>query len=509
MVALNTASENMSFSQRLLQLIASSFIAGLVMALIRKPKAFILRIPHESCVDRAWRESVGYKVLDWIVNLLPRIFGAIYRRFSSAFDNSLIFGLLSKLSDNLGLLTGLFLAVVLMIPQKYWNNMYSLLGVLALACLFLVFAMRKRGRGFKIAELGPYIAAFAVFAVLSFITSDIRSLSTRFLAFHITCGILTLVIVSTITDKKQLNYFLIAMLAGFAIAVAYGCYQAKVGVKVVLWQVDTSVNKNMPGRVYSFFENPNGFAELLVLLTPFVAVMIANEKEMMGKLLALLILGGCVVAMATTYSRAGYMAFAAIFGLFVLFINWKLVPAVLVLGIVMIPFLPDSIYYRLVSIVQGDSSISSRSYTYNSAIKLITENWSLGIGLGTDVVQKTANSYSYYSNGYKFIHSHNTFMQIWVEMGALGLLAFLGTVSNWFKRSSAWIIDKRCPRDLRNIILAGVTAIIGELIFGLVDYVWFYPRVMLIFWAVVSVTISAVRLASSEVKGMADTDTEV
>ncbi len=478
------------------------------MALLRKPKSFILRIPHESCVDIAWRESVGYKVLDWTLNLLPRLFGALYRRFSSAFDSSVLFGLISKLSDNLGLLSGLFLAAVLMIPQSKWNNMYSLLGALALACLFLVYAMRKRGRGFKVAEIGPYIAAFAAFAIISFLTSESRSLSLRFLAFHLTCMIMTLIIVSTITDRKQLNLFLIAMLAGFAVAVAYGCYQAKVGVKVVLWQVDTNVNKNMPGRVYSFFENPNGFAELLVLLTPFVAVMIANEKETLGKLLALLILGGCAVAMAATYSRAGYLAFAAIFGLFVLFLNWKLIPAFLVLGIVMIPLLPDTIYYRLLSILKGDTSISSRAYTYNSAIKLIMDYWGLGVGLGTDVVQKTARSYSYYSNGYKFIHSHNTFMQIWVEMGILGILSFLGTFSNWFKRSAAWIIDGRCPRDLRNIILAGVSAIIGELIFGLVDYVWFYPRVMLIFWVVISVTISAAVLASSEAKRIADAGTQ-
>ncbi len=498
----------MSFSRRLWLLITESFIAGIVASLIRKPKSFILRIPHESCIDIAWRESYGYKVLDWIVNLLPRMFGALYRRFPRAFDSSLLFGLLSKLSDNLGLLSGLFLAAVLIIPQKYWNNMYSLLGALALACLFLVYAMRKRGRGFSIGEIGPYIAAFAVFAVISFLTSDSRSLSLRFLAFHLTCMIMTLIIVSTITDRKQLNFFLIAMLAGFAIAVAYGCYQAKVGVKVVLWQVDTTVNKNMPGRVYSFFENPNGFAELLTMLTPFVAVMIANEKETLGKILALLVLGGCIVAMAATYSRAGYMAFAAIFALFVLFLNWKLIPVFLVLGIVMIPVLPDSVYYRLLSIVKGDSSISSRAYTYNSAIKLIADNWGLGIGLGTDVVQKTANCYSYYSNGYKFIHSHNTFMQIWVEMGILGLVSFLGSVSNWFKRSSAWIIDGRCPADLRNVILAGVAGIIGALIFGLVDYVWFYPRVMLIFWAVVSVTISAVRLAAGEANRSAGTETQ-
>ena len=480
-----------------------SFIASIVVSLCRKPSKFLFRIPHESCVDRAWQSSVGYKVFDWTVNLVPRIFGALYRRFPLAFDNSLIFGLLSKLSDNLGLLSGLFLAAVLIVPQNYWNNMYSLLGALALVCLFFVFAMRKRGRGFRTAEISPYLLAFAVFAVIAFLTSDMRSLSFRFLAFYITCMIMTLVIVSTVTDRKQLDFFLLALLAGFAVAVAYGCYQAKVGVKVVLWQIDTTVNKNMPGRIYSFFENPNAFAEVLVMLTPFLAAMIVKEKEMMGKLLALLILGGAILAMAMTLSRAGYIGLAAIFGMYVLFLNWKLIPVFLVLGIVMLPFLPDTIYYRLLSIIQGDSSISSRAYTYNSAIKLIMDNWRMGIGLGTDVVQKTANSYSHYSNGYKFIHSHNTFAQIWVEMGILGMLSFLGLISNWFKRSSAWIIDGSCPKDLRAIILAGVTGIIGVLVFGLVDYVWFYPRVMLIFWAVISITISAVKLASSEVKGAA------
>jgi O-antigen ligase len=111
------------------------------------------------------------------------------------------------------------------------------------------------------------------------------------------------------------------------------------------------------------------------------------------------------------------------------------------------------------------------------------------------------NSASYYSNGFKYIHSHNTYVQIWIETGILGIISFLAALINWFKRSSAWIVDKDCPNDLKNIIMAGVAGIIGVLVFGLVDYIWFYPRVMVVFWAVIGVTIAAVKIASDEAYG--------
>ena len=200
----------------------------------------------------------------------------------------------------------------------------------------------------------------------------------------------------------------------------------------------------MPGRVYSFFENANVYAEILVMLIPFVAIMVLNVKEILGKMIALIILGGALVALAETYSRAGYLAIVVVFMVFVLFKNWKLIPLFLVIGILCIPLLPDTIFNRIMTIATGDSSINSRYVTYDSAKKYLVDNWLTGTGLGTDIGQKAVNSYSYYSNGFKFIHSHNTYMQIWIETGVLGILLFLGAMINWFKRSSSLIVDGDC-----------------------------------------------------------------
>ncbi|NLL45470.1 MAG: hypothetical protein GX250_01500 [Clostridiales bacterium] len=495
---MNTASENNNTSilQRLWNAIRMSFIASLLVT----PARFPLEIPRESVIDRAWKDSVGYSVFDWLCNLLPRLLGALYRRFEGLFEGSAVFLWLGSLSDRLGLISGLFLALVLAIPQSYWNNLYSLIGALALACLFLVHSMRKKG-GFRTELISPYLLAFAAFIAVAFIFSSDRSLSLRFFLFHVTCMLLVLIIVSSIKDRKSLYAFLIAMLAGFAIAALYGCYQGKTGVEIVRWQVDMEANAGMPGRVYSFFENANVFAEILVMLIPFVAIMVVNEAEILGKIIALIILGAALAALAMTYSRAGYLAIVVVFMVFLLFKNWKLIPLFLVVGILCLPLLPDTIFNRITTIVTGDSSINSRYVTYDSARKYLSDNWLTGTGLGTDIGQRVVNSASYYSNGFKYIHSHNTYVQIWIETGILGILSFLAALINWFKRSSAWIVDKDCPNDLKNIIMAGVAGIIGVLVFGLVDYIWFYPRVMVVFWAVIGVTIAAVKIASDEAYG--------
>jgi len=487
----------MSFSERLLNAIRMSFIASLLVT----PARFPVELPRDSAIDRAWKGSVGYRVFDRLANLLPNVLGALYRRFESAFENSAIFVWLGGLSDNLGLVSGLFLMLVLVIPQTYWNNMYSLIGALALACLFFVNTMRRKGRGFITELISPYLLSFAAFIAAAFVFSSDRSLSLRFFLFHFTCMLLLMVVVSSVKDRRSLYAFLIAMLTGLAIAALYGCYQGKTGVAVIRWQVDMEVNAGMPGRVYSFFENANVFAEILVMLIPFVAVMAVNEKETLGRLIALIILAAALAALAMTYSRAGYLAIVVVFMVFLLFKNWKLIPLFLVVGILALPLLPDTIFNRITTIMTGDSSINSRYVTYDSARKYLSDNWLTGSGLGTDIGQKAVNSASYYSNGFKFIHSHNTYVQIWIETGILGILAFLGAIINWFKRSSALIVDKSFPGDLRNIIMAGVAGIIGVLVFGLVDYIWFYPRVMVIFWAVIGVTTAAVKIASDEAIG--------
>jgi O-antigen ligase len=305
-------------------------------------------------------------------------------------------------------------------------------------------------------------------------------------------------LLSVLNSKRQLNNFIYVTLGGLAIAVMYGCYQSIVGVPVVLWQIDVTANADMPGRVFSFFENPNALAEVLTMLVPYCVAVFFNYKNRYVRLATLVLFLASGGVMAMTLSRAGYIAFAVEFALAILFYNWKLVLLFALFGVLSLPFMPKTISRPILSIFTGDSSLTSRSYTYNSALKLLKDHWTLGVGLGVDPAQKIVNVNSYYSNGYKFIHAHNTYMQIWIETGLLGLVTFLAAMANWLKRSVSWIVDKKTPRDLKNIILAGVAGIFGVLIFGLVDYIWFYPRIMVMFWVVIAITLAAVKLASEE-----------
>lgn len=478
---------------RFLMLFRNSIFGGFFLV----PESFLFTIPHESSIDLAWPKSRIYFFFYATVNLLPRALSALFLRYKRAFDESLIFGLLERISDEMGIVAGLFMLCVLSIPQNFWNNLFSLFGALGLLFLFFVYAMRKRGR-IKTELLSPYLPLFALFVLISFITSYYVSLSARFFAFHLTAMLLVPILISVLDSKRQLDNFIFVTLAGLAIAVLYGCYQSVVGVPVVLWQIDITANEGMPGRVFSFFENPNAFAEVLTMLVPYYVAVFFNYKNRYIRLIsAAFFLASCGV-MVMTLSRAGYIAFAAEFALAILFYNWKLVPLFAVFGVLSLPFLPSTISRRILTIFTGDSSIASRSYTYNSALKLLMDHWTLGVGLGVDPAQKIINVNSYYSNGYKFIHAHNTYMQIWIETGLLGLVTFLAAIANWFKRSASWIIDKKSPSELRNIILAGVAGIFGVLIFGLVDYIWFYPRIMVMFWVVIGVTLAAVRLASEK-----------
>ena len=51
---------------------------------------------------------------------------------------------------------------------------------------------------------------------------------------------------------------------------------------------------------------------------------------------------------------------------------------------------------------------------------------------------------------------------------------------------------------LRGVAAGSAAGIIGALVFGLTDYIWSYPRIMLLYWLLFGVMLAAVRLCGSE-----------
>ena len=258
---------------------------------------------RDGTLPKSWPQSITCTVLSVILNFPCAICRWLYRLGKGLWDGSVCFRALSAMGGAAFLFLGLFMAVMLMAPHSLWNNLYGLFGAVAVAGLFAVGCASRPKNRVETADLGPYYILFMAFICYAFLTSLSWSQSVRFVGFHLAAFLLAVLAVSSVKKYEQIQLLVALALVGLTIAAIYGCYQGVTGVKVVANQQDLSVNAGMPGRVYSFFDNPNNFAELLVMLMPFTYAMILNAKSWRGKAAALFSLAVCGVALGFTYSR--------------------------------------------------------------------------------------------------------------------------------------------------------------------------------------------------------------
>ena len=452
-------------------------------------------VAREGALTRAWPHSILCRVVTAVVNIPCALFKWLYKAARGLWDGSVAFTLVSGIGGAAYLPMGLLILVMLCAPHNSWDNVYAFLGAAAVTGLFLVGCMNRSRQHLQIGRLGPYMTLYIGFICYGLVASLSTSLSIRFFVFHVTCFLIVLVVVSSIKKYKHLHWMIAIVGVGLLLAALYGCYQGYIGVDVVASQQDLSVNAGMPGRVYSFFDNPNNFAEILAMLIPLMLALLLNARTLSGKFLCLVVLGVSVAAIGFTYSRSSWIGLAGAVVLFFAFKNWRLVPVLLVLGIVSIPFLPESIYNRVLTIGNlQDSSTRYRFAIWEATGRLLGDYGLRGVGLGNDVMGGVFEQYPTLYDGNYPIHTHNNYLQMWAEVGFFGLLAYLGVILGHLKAGvKAYIAGT--DRRVKNMLAASVSAMCGILVISLAEYTWFYPRNMFIFWFLFAVIAACVKIA--------------
>mgnify|MGYP003375660674 FL=1 len=447
---------------------------------------------REGRVPRAWPESLSCRIFTGLVNIPCALCKWLYKIGRPLWDGSLFCRFLNAVGG-----AGFFMLVMLMAPHELWNNTYGLLGVLAVTALFIIgSASRSRAR-LELDTLGPYMTLYMGFICIALLGSISTHLSLRFFAFHLTGFLMVLLVVSSVRKYEQLQLLVSLAVLGVSIAALYGCYQGYVGVEVVASQQDMSVNAGMPGRVYSFFDNPNNFAEQLVMLLPLDLALFLNS-HWRGKLLSLLSLCVGAVAIGLTYGRSCWIGLTLAVVVFLALIDWRWVPLFLVAGLVAIPFLPETIYNRILTITNTkDSSTRYRFEIYSTTENLMRDHWVKGVGLGTDVMKEVFQTYPTNFDGTYPIHTHNNYLQIWAETGIWGLVSFLAVLLYQLKsgvKAFRAALDKRTKR----LLAAALGAFCGILVVSIAEYTWFYPRNMFTYWFLFGVITACVKLVRQE-----------
>ena len=102
-----------------------------------------------------------------------------------------------------------------------------------------------------------------------------------------------------------------------------------------------------------------------------------------------------LVAIGETYGRASWIGLAGAVLVFLALLNWRWVPVFLLVGLAAIPFLPETIYNRILTIFNAgeDSSVQYRFGIYETTRNLMEDYWARGVGLGTDVMKKVFQTY--------------------------------------------------------------------------------------------------------------------
>ena len=450
-----------------------------------------------SCGGREPCSGRGPTAFTGIVNLPCAAAKWIYKAGRRVWDGSLCFRMVSALGGAAFFFLGLFMLVMLMAPHAVWNNVYGFAGALGLLCLFILGSASRPGRRLQLDRLGPYMIFYMGFICIALAGSLATRLSMRFFFFHLTGFLLVLVLVSSVRKYEQLQLAVALAVTGISAAALYGCYQGYVGVEIVASQQDMIVNAGMPGRVYSFFDNPNNFAEQLAMLLPLDLALFLNCRWR-GKLLSLCSLALGAAAIGFTYSRSGWIGLALAVVVFAALLDWRFVPALFLLGVAAIPLLPETIYNRIQTI--GDTRDTSTRYRfdiYKATANLMRDYWVRGVGLGTDIMKRTFQTYPTIFDGSYPVHTHNNYLQMWGETGIWGILSFLALLLYQLKSGVKSVVsagDKRVKR----LLAAAVGGFCGILVVGVAEYTWYYPRNMFTWWFLFGVIAACVKLVRLE-----------
>ena len=127
--------------------------------------------------------------------------------------------------------------------------------------------------------------------------------------------------------------------------------------------------------------------------------------------------------------------------------------------------------------MRSDSSNSFRFNVYNSCVDMFKDNWLLGIGVGNQNFREIYGLYM--KTGFDALSAYNIYLEIAVESGIFALITFVGFIG---------LIINKAVKNLSNFyVLAALISIIGILIHGIVDTVFFRPQIQFTFWIMVAV----------------------
>jgi len=318
---------------------------------------------------------------------------------------------------------GLFLFTLLLYirPNDFFPGLFNVFPIVKIVAIttIIIYIGGRISRGQQLThwpvELKTLVAIVAlgiVFLPIAQSKSDnIDMLTDTFLKV-----VIIFVLMINLIDTKERLYSLLSLV------VICGSFISLATIKTSLSGGHIGEGENrLTGIVEGIFGNPNDLAMAMDMLLP-LAVVLALNKRGMKRALYLLCSLILLFAVILSFSRGGFLGLVAM-GMVLLWKvgrNNRLVATLLVLMTLGIfaSAVPNGYTDRIFTIFNAKSdetgSSQQRKELLERALELAKNHVVFGVGMGNYPIYSLNN-----------MRAHNSYLEIWVELGIIGLIAYL------------------------------------------------------------------------------------
>jgi O-antigen ligase len=357
----------------------------------------------------------------------------------------------------------------------FLNSLYSNFFL-----LFIITWLFVKGASLnKIQTLKYPLISFCLALIISVAFSSDKVNSLEELSYYIT-GLFLFAIGGSLTYEEKIRLIQTIILASFVIGLL-SIYQYFFGFQHILeyihkqklsdpFVLDYIIRK----RVFFPFVTPNTLAGYLIMIIPLLLI----NKNRIWFIIPL------SFALLLTQSLGAFLSLFLVLGIYFYLKNklemkgiFFLFGLLIIIGLVFIARVSTQKQH-----LQPIFSTVMRLSYWKDALRMIGARPLIGVGLGNfNLVQSR--------------YAHNSYLQIWAEMGILGIASIIWLIIVVFKSAL-----KNIKASLnKNLIISLFAANAAFLIHNLVDFSFFLPEVSLIWWVMLGLLYANCTLADKEI----------
>lgn len=374
---------------------------------------------------------------------------------------------------------------------------FTFVALVIIGLMFWAFKIISREEiKFTSTPLNLPILSFIAICTLSLIWSDTFFTSLKELPLFLSGPLLYFVIVNNIRGEKQINRIISAVILIGTVLGIYGIFQYN--------NIDFSFWTSSGGRqkVFGLFGNAGYFAGYIILPLSLAIPLFFVSKNRNRKILLLIGILAMVTTLIVTFTRSSYLALGvSLLFMFLLFLlsrgksflkeNKKLFMILLIVIIIaaslfIIPT-PLNKPGTAISQIKGRISLTRLINDFSSGRRvaiwkftgmMIKDHPILGSGIGTYKYNTLRYQAKFFEQGdnrsiypYGFAdRAHNEYLQLWAELGTIGLAIFLWLIIAYFNYGIRYL--KREKDKQKQGVMIGL---MGAVVAFLVDSFFWFP----------------------------------